>query len=304
VNYQYNPYAAPQAAPPVAPGVLAAGAPQPWSVGEVIAIAWDRFKSNWPVVVFTYFLTMLVTQMVGQTPTVLTAIGAVAPGSSTATILTIVFTVLNVIVASYFQAGLTKIWVETARGGTPSFGTLFSGTRFLPYLGCYALYLLCVFFGSLAFIVPGIILGIGMVLGTWYVVDAKMGPIEALGASWNATKGHKGDLFVLALAAFGLALLGLLMLCVGIFVTVPISYIALGVAYTRISGIGPAPGVGQEGAPGGSAGALPPGYPSPGYGGPQGGPPGYGPPGAPPGYGPPPGYGGPPGAPPGYGPPR
>ena len=45
MNYQYNPYAAPQAAPPMAPGVIQPGSPQPWSVGEVITIAWERFKA-------------------------------------------------------------------------------------------------------------------------------------------------------------------------------------------------------------------------------------------------------------------
>jgi uncharacterized membrane protein len=304
VNYQYNPYAAPQAAPPMAPGVIQPGSPQPWSVGEVITIAWERFKANWAVVVFSYVLMMVIVEAIAMVPTVALLAGAVDPASGAYTGLTVTFWILQFVAGAYFQAGLTKIWIETARGATPSFGTLFAGAdRFLSFLACYVLFALGVFFGSIFFIVPGVILGLGLVFGTWYTVDARMGPIDALVASWNATKGHKGDLFVLFLAAVGLWILGALMCIFGMFVTVPLSYIALGVAYTRISGLGSAPGVVDALPQGGYPGSGP-GYPPAGYGGPQGAPPGYGPPGTPPGYGPPPGFGGPPGPPPGYGPPR
>ena len=61
MNYQQNPYAPPQAAPPMAQAAMpAAGAPQPWTVGEVLSIAWERFKPNWVVLVFSYFIAMII----------------------------------------------------------------------------------------------------------------------------------------------------------------------------------------------------------------------------------------------------
>ena len=140
-------------------------------------------------------------------------------------------------------------------------------------------------FGFVLLIVPGVILSLGLLLAPYYVVDAQMGPIAAMKASWGATRGQKGDVFVLVLAGVGLALLGLVMCFFGILATFPIYSVAVAAAYTRMSGLGVAPPM--YGA------APPPGYPQapppPGGYGPPGPPPGYGPPGPPPGYGPPPG---------------
>lgn len=302
MNYPYNPYAAPQAAPPPVQGPIQSGAPQPWTVGEVISIAWERFKVNWAVLVFTYFVMSLIVYalMFG----VLFAVGAsgVQPDSGAFVGIYLGVEVLLLVIISYFQVGLMRVWLEVARGGTPSFGLMFSGfDRFLPFLGFMLLFGILLDLGLLFLIVPGIILALALCLGQWFVVDAKMGPIAALTASWEATKGHKGDLFVLALASFGLWILGALMCGLGTFATFPLTFVAFGVAYTRMSGFGVVPATSQEYAPG-----LPPpgGYgPPPGFGpgAPPGtgGPPGYGPSG----YGGPPGYG-PPGPPPGYGPPR
>ena len=52
----YNPYAAPQASPPQSPGAPRAGAPQPWEVGEVLSQAWNTFKANWAVLVFSFLV--------------------------------------------------------------------------------------------------------------------------------------------------------------------------------------------------------------------------------------------------------
>jgi hypothetical protein len=272
MNYQVNPYAAPQAAPPSAMGPAPAGTPQPWNVGEVVSIAWERFKPNWAVVVFTYLVTLVITQVVAGVPAVLEAAGVLGAKSAPAIVLRLAFTALNLVVAAFFQVGLTRIWLQIARGENPEFGVVFSGgDRMWACLG--TLFLLGLIFGVglLLLIVPGVIFLCGLLLSTFYVVDANMGPIAALQASWNATRGHKGNLFVLGLVAFGLAIAGFLMLCVGWLVTVPIGYIALTVAYTRISGLGvvPSPSVSPVGGP----------------------PPPYAPPPPQTGYGPPPGYG-------------
>jgi hypothetical protein len=238
VNYQYNPYAAPAAPPPVQAAV-ASGSPQPWGVGEVVSIAWDRFKSRWPVVVLSYFVTVLMVEVVAMVPNVLQLLGVVDRGSGAAVAIAAVFSVLQLALSFYLNVGMMRIWLEVVRGGSPEFGTLFSGAdRLLPFLAVQLLYGLAVLLGLIALIVPAVILGLGLSLGMWYVVDAKMGPIEALSASWQATKGHKGDLFVLGLVTIGLGILGLLMCGIGLLATVPLSYLAYAVAYTRMSGIG------------------------------------------------------------------
>lgn len=292
MNYQYNPYAAPQAAPPAVQGAPGGQGPQPWTVGEVLSIAWDRFKQFWPVVVFSYVLSIVIGQIVGGVQQVLIATGAIEPGSSAGISVQIAFFVVGQMVAAYFQVGLTRIHLEAARGQSPSFGLLFSGgDRFLALFAFTLLYGLIVGIGILLLIVPGIFFALAFAPAQFYVVDQRMGPIAAMQASWEATKGQKGDIFLLGLAGFGLGLLGLVMCLVGIFATFPLAMVAYAAMYTRISGNGPAPAMyayATPGAPPAPAPQLAP--PAGGYGGP----PGYGPPpgggyGGPPGYGPPPG---------------
>jgi uncharacterized membrane protein len=244
----YNPYAPPQADPLPAPSPGPFGRPQPWSPGEVLSIAWARFKGSWPVAVFAFFLTEVLTQMTGAVPTVFTSSGAIQPNSPAAGGLSLAFVALNLVVGSFLNVGLTRIFLQIARGETPAFGTLFSGAdRLGPMLLSTILVGMVVGLGFVLLIVPGIVLALGLSLSQFYVVDADMGPMRAMKASWAATKGHKGDLLVLGLAAFGLILLGALMLLVGLLATMPIVYIALTVAYTRMSGIRPAPPLHTEG---------------------------------------------------------
>lgn len=287
MNYQTNPYAAPQAGPPVVQGIAGQG-PQPWTVGEVLSIAWDRFKQFWPVLVFSYVLSFAIGQVVAYIHPALLFAGALEPGSIAETSVRVSLLVVGQVVAAYFQVGLTRIHLEAARGQPPSFGLLFSGgDRFIALFLFNLLYLLAVFFGILLLIVPAIFIGLALSIGQFYVVDQRLGPVAAMQASWSATKGQKGDIFLLGLAAFGLGLLGLVMCVVGFFATLPLAMIAMAAMYTRMSGNGPAPAL-DTFLPPHPAVQLPP--PPGGYGVP----PGYGPPpgggyGGPPGYGPPPG---------------
>jgi uncharacterized membrane protein len=299
MNYQNNPYAAPQAEwRPMPPALSAA---QPWTVGEVMSIAWDAFKQNWPILVLTYFVAGMIGLPFALAPTVLTATGVVQDGSDTALTIKAVSLGFVYLVILYLQVGLMRIWLAVARRQAVSFGTVFLGAdRFLPFLAAFVLVMLAVGIGLVFLIVPGIILGLGFSLAPFYTIDANMGPIAALKESWKATKGQWGSIFLLHLAVLGMMLLGYAMCCVGLYATGPIALVAVAAAYTRMSGITPAPPL----AP------AQPGGPQPPYGGqagPYGGSPGYGGGGQPPGFGGPPGYGGPPqgygGPPPGYGPP-
>jgi len=67
------------------------------------------------------------------------------------------------------------------------------------------------------------------------VVDRGLGPIEAMQESWRITKGHKWQLFLLFLALLGINLLGFLALFIGIFVTAPMTLVALAHAYRTLA---------------------------------------------------------------------
>jgi hypothetical protein len=75
----------------------------------------------------------------------------------------------------------------------------------LPLFGCNFVAGLAIGFGTLLFIVPGIILGLGWALAAPAVVAGRRDPMQALGDSWYLTTGHKLDLLLAFFATGGIA---------------------------------------------------------------------------------------------------
>jgi hypothetical protein len=234
----YNPYAAPQAPLAVPPTGSPYGQPLAWSTGEAISLAWATFKVHGGVLVLSYLLSTFVTGLVGQIPVFLGVLAGTMTGPAGPRIgIQAVGMLLGQISAAYFQGGLTRIWLAVARGETPAFGTLFTGAdRFLPILLLNFLMMATLVLGFALLLVPGVILYLGLFAAQFYVIDAGMGPADAMKASWAATRGFKGEIFLLMLGGAGLGVVGLLMCCVGTLVTFPVYFLATAIVFTRLSG--------------------------------------------------------------------
>lgn len=94
---------------------------------------------------------------------------------------------------------------------------------------------IAMFIGLLLLIVPGIILGVLLVFFPFIIIEKGTGPIAALKESAALTKGNRWKIFWLSLAMLGINILGLLALVVGLFVTIPVTYLALVHAYRELS---------------------------------------------------------------------
>ncbi len=305
----YNPYAAPQAPPPPGGPAAYAGVEQSWDFGEVLTAAFEGFKSNWAVLLGSNLVMMIVCCLLAFVPLVPVALGVFRFESAAGSMLVLVAGMLAMIGAAFLFGGHMRISLAVARGQQANFGDLFSGgDHFIPILGVLFLTQVAVLVGTMFLIVPGVVLGIGLAFSSYFVVDQRLGPIEALQASWKVTDGQKGKLFVFGLLCYLIVLGSEAVCCLPVLVAAPTVSLAVTIVFLRVTGRGAAaafsglpPGGGYGGPPGGGYGAPGGGYGGPpggGYGGPPGG--GYGgPPGG--GYGGPPGggYGGPPGG--GYG---
>jgi hypothetical protein len=267
-----NPYAAPVAPPPPQPGAegVFAGTPQPWEVGEVVTSAWNHFKRCWPVLVGGMVIMSMISAVPGMIHGLLVATRVVEQGTVAAAVLQMVATLLQYLISAFFQVGWLRMLLTVLRNGNPELGTLFSGgNRFLALFASFLLTFVGAAFGFLLLIVPGVFLLLALSFTSFFVVDANMGPLAAMRASFTATKGQRLNILVFGFVAMLLMVAGVIACCVGIFVASPVVALAMGLIYLRATGrdVRMAP---------------PQGYPP-----------------APPGFGPPPGYG----APPGYGPP-
>jgi uncharacterized membrane protein len=83
-------------------------------------------------------------------------------------------------------------------------------------------------------IVPGIIFFIMFQYYGYFIVDKKMGPVEALKASAALTKGVRWKLFGFGLVIGLLNIGGALLLLLGLFVTIPVSQMAIAHVYRKL----------------------------------------------------------------------
>jgi uncharacterized membrane protein len=233
-----NPYAPPRdfgilPVPPVAPG----GGPLPWEVGEVVSYGWQVFKGQWPVLTLDAFLPSLAAGVPAYIPVVLQLTGVVEENSVEYWIIYAFSQFVTMMIAWFFQVGTIRIYVAAARGQQAELGTLFSGLdRFFSLLAMSIVSLLISWIGLLLLIVPGIILMLGFALGQMFCVDARMGPIESLRASWDTMRGNKAKMFVFALASMGIVIAGLAACCVGMYPAMALAWVSFCTIYLRLTG--------------------------------------------------------------------
>ncbi|HEY0011055.1 MAG TPA: DUF975 family protein [Candidatus Paceibacterota bacterium] len=106
---------------------------------------------------------------------------------------------------------------------------------YFRYLGISIITGVLVILGLILLIIPGIIVGAGLSLATYLVVDKGMGPVAAAKESWRITKGYRMKLFLLILTVFIVNFLGALAFIVGLLVSIPVSMFAFAHAYRIIT---------------------------------------------------------------------
>lgn len=85
-------------------------------------------------------------------------------------------------------------------------------------------------------VVLGVIVMLMLIFSGYLVIDRGLGPIQAMQESHRITRGYKWSLFGLSLLLVLVNLAGLLAFVVGIFVSAPVSLLALTHAYRVLSG--------------------------------------------------------------------
>lgn len=82
------------------------------------------------------------------------------------------------------------------------------GTRFWHYIVMVILSGIAIAIGFVFVIIPGVILLVRWSAASGFVIGAREGIIASLGASWEATKGHSGPIFLAGLLFFIVVVVG------------------------------------------------------------------------------------------------
>ncbi|PCI21328.1 hypothetical protein COB64_00395 [Candidatus Wolfebacteria bacterium] len=191
---------------------------------EALRFGWNTMKKN-----FWFFVGILfIYWIISFIPSVVNVF--VGGGSIIFTIVNIVVQIVLILVA----IGITRILLNFAFGYPSKYSDLFKHYRHLiNYFVASILYSLVVFVGLVLLIVPGIIWATRFQYFGQFVVDKKLGSIEAFKRSAAITKGHVWKLFVFNLSLLGINIVGTLALGIGLFATIPTTMVAFTSMYKK-----------------------------------------------------------------------
>jgi hypothetical protein len=226
--------------------------PLRFEITEVVSGAWEVFTRQWMplcvamlIVGLIAAVPMIVLYVVGMLA-VFAGTGAaaggdpdVAAGVAIAMVGGMVGAMIVVmcLVMPFFTGRLLRMALTAVRGGTPTVGDLFMGEmRYGSMLALMLLQGMLIGLGYMLFIVPGVILALGLYFSAYLVIDQRMGAVDAMKASWKLTTGRKGEVFVVMLV-FGLisAVSGMIPL-VGHFIGYSIMLLGISIVYLRLMG--------------------------------------------------------------------
>lgn len=192
-----------------------------FSIKNLFNQAWSDYKANWKLFLLVGIIFLLVgmignigstfdphTQMITQSP----FIG-----------------VIGWLLQMFITLGFIRFLLNIVDGNEYKIEDLFKGansfSHFLYFIVVSLLYSALVGFGVILLIIPGIVLGIGLLFAQYIVAEEKAGIFESLKESWNLTKGYKWRIFGLMLLIALFNILGLLAFVVGLVVTIPMTYL-------------------------------------------------------------------------------
>ena len=232
---------------------MGSGARGVFSPGDAITFAWERIKSDPGTILATIIVGMIfiwvASLVTGTMARVAGGVASFADGTSSRHVglfdsvspvyllMAGIGQIINVVVSSFIMAGLMSFVLKVARGAPYSFADLFGGAPiFVSVLVANLISTLAIGIGFVFLVVPGVILALGLCMTIPLIVDRGLGPVDALGESWRLTDGHKANLFIFGLIAFGLGIAGVCACGVGLLLVLPLLYIAHMYIYLKLTG--------------------------------------------------------------------
>jgi hypothetical protein len=209
--------------------------------GTVLNRTWEIYKPQMGITIGAFAITWFLGQLAGAPAQILNFLmSSGVIDQEFAPLLAVGFVVLAFAanaVSLYLNIGQSILMLKVARGDTVEITDVFRGGRyFWRTLGAAILFGLMVTFGTIACIIPGIILALMFAPFMYVLIDQNCGVMDSLSIAKSVTKNNLMTNFVLGLAAFGLVLGGLLAFCVGIFLVIPYVMLMQAVVYLMMSG--------------------------------------------------------------------
>ena len=178
--------------------------------GKWISEAWEIVKTDLPMFALMAFIVA--------------AVGSAVP----------------IVLQGAMAIGFHIAIIKKMRTGKLDLNDCFKGFDYLvPALVAALVIGIFVTFGTLACIIPGLILHAMYQFTYLFILDKRLDFWPAMEASFDLVKRDMMGFTMFALALLGLNIAGMLMCIVGVFITAPISVVAVTLAYRDLVGFEP-----------------------------------------------------------------
>lgn len=194
-----------------------------FSIKEAFSKGWEVFKKNYLILIAVTAINLVIT-------------GAPNAWVEKTNSSMFPFDIIVWIIAAFLQIGIITITLKLIDGKEAKIEDLWTNARLIwRYLSVMILYGFIVFIGLILLIVPGIIWAVKYQFAEYLVVDKNMDPMTALRESGKITEGIKLRLILFGFAMVGLMILGAIALGVGIFIAIPVTWIAYAYVYRNLT---------------------------------------------------------------------
>lgn len=208
-----------------------------------VSRSWDLVQANfWPVVGVTFLIIVLLEgfgQLIGLiSRPALNAMIANREFSLSGAMLFLGTTIIQMPVSTVLMGGLFRYYLKLIRRQRPTIGDAFSsfsdGVVQFVLLGFVQGIL--VWLGILLCVIPGVYLAVAWYFAILLIADREMNFWDAMELSRKMVSKHWFMVFGFMLVMGLLAAAGLIVCCVGVFVTSAVAFIAVTYAYETIFG--------------------------------------------------------------------
>ncbi len=202
------------------------------STTESFEFGWRKFKEK---VIFFIGIAVFITMMSSIQQSYQLAENEALAG--TPNLYLYLITLLGFLISTYLSLGIWRIMIMHSRNEEIEFSDLFrvSFKNLLNYIIANLLGGIATVIGLIFLVVPGVHIGLRLMFLPAFIVDKDQSFDEALKSSWAITKGQTVKLFVWALLAMVIVIIGFLSFIVGLFITMPMVSIALAFIYLKLT---------------------------------------------------------------------
>lgn len=202
-----------------------------FSIKEALSFGWNVFKKDPVRIAFVMVGAPILLAAFSE----LLGFGIAKAAASELSAVSFVLSVATGIAGVIIQIGIIKVALAVVDGAEWNWKDLYQHySLFFSFAIASFVYGVAIIGGLILLIVPGIIIAVMFGLFRYTVVDKGAGPIESLKQSRAITKGARMQVFLFALTAIGVTILGALAFFVGLLVAIPVVTIAGAWVYRQL----------------------------------------------------------------------